>query len=163
MSVVSTVLMVLSLLVAGLSAGTFWIFTIAVMPGLDRAGGRAAMAAMNAVNRAIVNPAFLTVFLGGAVLPAAAGVLLFVTDEPAAGWWSVGAAAGYLLLCLSPTVAVNVPMNEALARRTVPDTEEAAAAVWRGFRVRWVRWNTLRAVGGAGTVIAVAMAFLVRG
>ncbi len=126
-------------LVLGLSAGLFFAFTVAVMPGLRQVDNTAFVATMTAVNRAILNPAFGIVFVGTLVLPALAAVLAFTGGEPTRGWFLVSAGVVNLVGVLGVTGAVSVPLNEALAR----DGSRAA------FEQRWVRFNGVRTVSGA--------------
>lgn len=132
-------------LVLGLSAGLFFAFTVAVMPGLRQVDEAAFVAAMTAINRAIINPAFGIVFVGTLVLPGLAAVLAFASGEPTRAWFLVAAGVVNLAGVLAVTGAVNVPLNEALAR----DGSRTA------FETRWVRFNAVRTVSG---VIAGALA-----
>jgi uncharacterized membrane protein len=130
----------------GLSAGLFFAFTVAVMPGLRQVDDSAFVATMTAINRAILNPAFGIVFVGTLVLPALAAVLAFTSGESTRAWFLVAAGAVNLGGVLAVTGAVNVPLNEALAR----DGSRAA------FETRWVRFNAVRTVSGTlALVIAV--------
>src|SRR5262249_16863870 len=65
-----TVLLALRIVAAlgcGLMAGVFFAFSTSVMRGLARLGPAEAIAAMQAMNRAILNPLFLACFFGSAV------------------------------------------------------------------------------------------------
>ena len=52
----------------GLMAGLFFAFSVAVMRALGRLPAAHGMAAMQSINVAILNPLFLSVFLGTALL-----------------------------------------------------------------------------------------------
>lgn len=96
----------------GLMAGVFFAFSIAIMPALRRVPATQAIAVMQVTNRAIVNPVFLLVFLGTALLNLGALPM---------AWWvgSLGLALSaliYLLGALAVTVAGNIPRNNALDR-----------------------------------------------
>ena len=67
-------LLLLCAIGAGLIGGVFFAFSAFVMKALARLPAREAVAAMNAINVAVVNALFLGVFLGTAVLCAAAAV-----------------------------------------------------------------------------------------
>ena len=126
----------LSALLLGLSAGLFFAFSVSVMPGLQQVDDTAFVGAMNAINRAILNPLFGIVFGGALLVPAVAAVLAFVSGETARGRVIAASGVVYLLGVLVVTDAVSVPLNEALASN----------ADRRAFEPRWVRFNTLRTV-----------------
>jgi hypothetical protein len=53
---------------AGLNAGLFFIFSVCIMGALARLPAEQGIAAMQAINVVILNPLFLLVFMGTAVL-----------------------------------------------------------------------------------------------
>jgi uncharacterized membrane protein len=113
------------------------------------------MAAMQAMNSAILNPLFGLVLGGAAVLCAALAVTApFTTDESHAVLRGVGAAL-YTVGVFALTTGVNVPMNNAL---DAADAGSAAGAqLWRDYLRRWTTWNHVRTVAGAAaTALLVA-------
>jgi uncharacterized membrane protein len=138
---------VVAALLLGLSAGLFFAFTAAIMPGLRDVNDGAFAATMNSINRAILNPLFMLAFLGSLIAAGIATVLAFAGGESARGWVFGVAAAIYLVGVLGVTGAVNVPLNNALAAN-----DDRAA-----FEARWVRFNTLRTVAG---ILALSVALV---
>lgn len=120
-------------LTAGLLAGLFFSFAVAVMPAFRGLGDAAFVSAMNRINVAIVTPIFVVVFFATPVLAVVAGVLL---RSPLAY-----AAAGLGVITLLITLAVNIPLNNQLA----------AGGARTAFENRWVLWNVLRTFTGAGS------------
>lgn len=147
-------LAVLSLVMSGAMFGLFYSWVCSVMWGLDTVDPRVAIAAMQAMNEAIQNAVFLPAFLGTPVVLAAAGWIAWRRARPA-GIAFVAAALVYLLGTLILTMAVNVPMNDALAQVPVPDDQAAAAAIWNAFSPRWQAWNVARTVA-SGAALALA-------
>lgn len=135
-----------ALLTSGLAAGLYYAFSIAVLPGLNELPAQQAVAAMRALNRRILRPAFFAVFIGGPLTALGAGVLLLAQGQRAAGVAFVLAATCTVLGSLAPTVVVNVPMNEALAAPAEPGEDEGVARRWDEYTGRWRRWNTVRAL-----------------
>lgn len=134
----TTLLVALATTLAGLSAGLFATFSYAVMPGLRRADDASFVAAMRAINVAILNPVFALVWAG----PAVAGIAAVIAAwDGGARWWLVAGLTLYVLGAFVVTGAVNVPLNNALEAGTGSVTEVRAA-----FEDRWVRWNHLRSV-----------------
>jgi len=144
-------------LTAGLSAGLFFTWANAVMPGLRRVDDRAFVAVMRRMNVAIVNPLFLVVFLGAPVLTAVAAAAHLDPQRRDALPWIL-AGLGFGLAVLVVTFTVNVPLNNALDAAGEPDTVADAAPVRAAFESRWVRWNVLRAVSAAAALACLAWA-----
>ena len=61
----------------------------------------------------------------------------------------------YLVGGMGLTIMVNVPMNEALALVTVPETTEEAARIWAAYSPRWQVFNTIRTIV-SGVVLMLA-------
>ncbi|QYC45223.1 hypothetical protein Nocox_38365 [Nonomuraea coxensis DSM 45129] len=135
------ILALLTLVLHGLLAGLFYAFSMSVMPGLNAVEPERAEAAMRSVNRKILNPWLFLVFLGSPVAALVAGLL---ADGAAAVWFLAAAGVGFAGSFLV-TVAVNVPMNNALDAGTMP---------WKDYSRRWTAWNTLRA---AASVVSLAL------
>ena len=132
---------------SALVAGVMFAFSTSVMPALGRRPAPEGIGAMQAMNSAILNPAFGLAFGGAALLCAALAVTApFTVDESHALLRGVGAAL-YVVGTFGVTLAINVPMNVEL------DAADAAApegtAVWRRYLRRWTAWNTLRTILGA--------------
>jgi uncharacterized membrane protein len=143
---------------AAVVAGLMFAFSTSVMPGLARRPDAEGIAAMQAMNSAILNPLFGLVFGGTAVLCLVLAVTApFTPDESHA----VLRALGSVLYVVGPfgvTVVANVPMNEALD--AVDPASDEGAAHWRTYLRRWTAWNHLRAL--LGTAAAVLLILAVR-
>ncbi|TDD02755.1 DUF1772 domain-containing protein [Nonomuraea deserti] len=133
-------LSLVALALHGALAGLFYTFSMSVMPGLKAADPAQAEAAMRSINRKILNPWLYLVFLGSPLAALVAGLL---ADAPAALWFFAAAAVNFVGSFLV-TVAINVPMNNALEAGTMP---------WKDYASRWTAWNTLRAVAGVASLV----------
>jgi uncharacterized membrane protein len=141
----------------GLMAGVYFAFSTFIMTSLGRLDQAAGIAAMNAINVDIVRSLFMPLFLGttvaGAVL-VVMGALRF--SEP--GAISMIAGGGlYVVGMFVVTVALNVPLNDALA--AVKPSAPEASALWATYLKDWVFWNHVRTVasGGASALFIVAL------
>ena len=134
---------VLAAMGSGIMSGFFYAFSGTVMGALARVPGAAGIRAMQAVNIVVLSPLFYMLFFGTAVLGL---VLLALAGLGAVSGFAAAGALAYLLGVIAVTVAVNVPMNDALAS-LAPD-EPASAALWHGYLRRWTRWNHVRTVSG---------------
>lgn len=154
----STILLVLATLAAGLTAGVFFLYSNAIMPGLRRVDDRTFVAAFQAIDRAIVNPLFLGGgFVGTLVLTVAAALSHLDAAERGVLAWIVVAGALHAAVMVI-TGVVNVPRNDALKSAGEPDAVDATA-VRRAFdERRWVRWNHVRVVLAIGTAACLCAA-----
>ena len=147
-----SVLLVAAVL-AGLQAGTYFTWATGVMPGLAKVDDRTFVSAVQQMNVAIVNPVFLTTFVGAPLL---AGVAIAVAG-PNARPWAIAAtvlAIGTVVI----TAAGNVPLNDALAAAGPVDRIADLAAVRADFESLWVKLNVARCVTSAGALGCLAWA-----
>jgi uncharacterized membrane protein len=135
----------------GLIAGLFFAFSTCVMKSLGTLPPEHGIAAMQSINVVILNPLFLSVFMGTAV------ACLFTAVVSVMNWSDSGAAyllAGsllYLVGSLGVTMVFNVPRNNALAA-VIPASAEGAA-LWRDYLSTWTSWNHVR---GIASLVAMA-------
>ncbi len=158
MATVDALLFVLTLFAAlgcGLIAGVFFAFSAFVMKALSRLPPSEGIAAMQSINVAVINPVFLTVFLG----TAAACVLTIISSllhwhDPSAVYLLVGSVL-YLAGSFLVTVAFNIPKNDALA--SIAPTDPDSANLWAGYLASWTAWNHIRTVAA----LAAAVLFMI--
>lgn len=140
---------------AGLVGGVFLAFSTFVMKALAQLPPEQGIAAMQRINVVVLNPLFMGLFVGTAVL---AAVCIF------AGFWPWGTtrslllfAAGiaYLLGSFGVTAAFNVPRNERLARMDAASRE--ATDYWPVYVREWLLWNHVRLIA---SLLAAACAGL---
>ena len=125
----------------GLVAGTFALYAHTIMPGLHRTDDRTFVSAFQQIDRAIINPWFMiTAFAGALVLTLAAGVANRGT--PALPW--IAAAFGLYLVAVVVTMAINVPLNDAIKAAGNPARIDVAQVRAQFHETRWVAWNLVR-------------------
>jgi len=138
------IIILVAALGSGLIAGTFFVFSVAIMSAFGRLSPAEGLRAMQSINLVIVNPAFLGVFLGTALLSAVILVVgLFRLGQP--GWaYLITGAAIYLAGSIFVTMVFNVPLNDALeaAQAGTADGE----AVWQNYLRNWTYWNHVRTI-----------------
>lgn len=159
MMTMDTALFILTLLAAlgcGLIAGLFFAFSVSVMPALTRRPPAEGMAAMQAINVAILNPVFGLAFFGTALLCLVAVIVsLLRWGEPGAAYLLAGGLL-YLAGSIGVTMVFNVPQNDALA--AVSPADPVAAGLWADYLTRWTAWNHLRAVASLAATAALILA-----
>ena len=152
MSTTLGMLVIATLVGAGLVTGLLFAFSNFVMRALADLPHEAGMSAMQRINERILNPLFFVLFFGtplGCVVIAMAAVQ--GAGGPGAPWLLAGALT-YLAGPLAITMLCNVPLNNRLAR-TAP---AAAGEAWPEYRRRWQRWNHLRTCVGIASIALLA-------
>jgi uncharacterized membrane protein len=162
MAIVDGLLFTITIVAAlgcGLMAGLFFAFSVSVMRALARLPSAEGIAAMQSINVAIINPAFLTAFFG----TAAACVLVMIAAllrwrDPGAVYLLIGGAL-YLIGTFLVTLVFNVPKNNALASVAATGTE--GASLWTNYLSKWTAWNHVRAAAAlaAATLLTIALCY----
>ena len=150
----------LSLLLSGAIFGFFYAWVCSTMWGLDAADPRIAIAAMQAMNASVRNIVFAPAFFGTPVALILTAALAHGAQKPRAARLFLAGGLLYLFGGMILTMAVNVPMNEALGALTVPDSRDEAAAIWAAYSPRWQVFNTIRTVVSGATLLLAGWAFL---
>jgi uncharacterized membrane protein len=148
-------LKILAVLGCGLVAGVFFAFSTFVMSALARLPEAQGLAAMQSINITVINPLFMTAFLGTGIV---SGLLLIFGAthkyHPGMGLMIAGGAI-YIVGTIFTTFFYNVPLNDALASAK-PGTVEGTH-LWHNYLVQWTAWNHIRTVSS----LIAAGAFLV--
>lgn len=151
------VVVLLAALGCGLIAGVFFAFSSFVMRALSRLPPAQGIAAMQSINIVVINPVFLGVFLGTAVLCVAVLISAFLLRPAPGALYAVAGSGLYLVGTFLVTMAFNVPRNDALAAVEPASTE--GAGVWNDYLVTWTRWNHVRTLAAlaAAALLTVAL------
>jgi uncharacterized membrane protein len=134
-----------STMTVGLMAGVFGLYAHAIMPGLGRTDDRTFVGAFQAIDRAILNPWFVPVFVGALIFTGASAALHLTTAHKPVAYWIIAASILYLIAFVI-TIGIHVPLNDAIKAAGDPDRIADLAAVRRRFETKWVQWNIVRAV-----------------
>jgi uncharacterized membrane protein len=127
---------------AGLIAGTFFCFSSFVMPALARLEPVQAVAAMQKINISVVNPLFMAVLFGTAILYAAQAFAAFRSGLDTVSMWWLLASILYVVCTIGITLFGNVPLNGKLA--DLASTSSETAEFWAQYVKDWTRWNSMR-------------------
>jgi uncharacterized membrane protein len=149
--------MILALLVcigAGIVGGVFFAFSTFVMKALAQLPHNQGVAAMQRINVVVLNPLFLGVFLGTALLSAACLIAAFFPWAALRSALLLAASILYLVGCFFVTIRRNVPMNERLARLNKESSQ--AAEYWPAYVRTWSMWNHLRTMGSLASAACSA-------
>jgi len=155
-----TGLLWLSVVGCGLLAGLYFAFSVFIMTALGRIDQAAGIAAMNAINKVIVQSLFLPIFLGSTLTCLALAILApFRWDEPGAAMWLAGGAL-YVVGMFVVTMVFNVPLNNALA--AVQPASGEAATIWARYLTDWTWWNHVRTIASTLAFVLFIAAIAMR-
>ncbi|NLR79554.1 DUF1772 domain-containing protein [Chitinophaga eiseniae] len=135
---ITHIIQILATVSTGLITGLLFGFLIAINPAFTRLRDAPYIAAMQAINRVIVNPLFILNFLG-------AGILLPLAAFMQGSWCLWMAAALYVFGVLGVTIGGNIPLNSVLDKFPLDTaTPEAAASARTAFAIPWNKWHVVR-------------------
>lgn len=132
-----------AVLTTGLMAGVYVIYSNAFMPGLAKTDDKTFVGAFQAVDRAILNPLFLVVGFVGSLLLTVVAALLSL-GEDALAWIAIAFLLNLITVII--TIAINVPLNDALKAAGDPDTIDVTAARTAFNEARWRSYNLGRSI-----------------
>ena len=163
MEVFRGAVLIAATITTGLVTGVFFAYANSIMPGLRRTDDRTFVGAFQALDRAIINPLFMACFFGALVFTGLAAVLhLDADNRPVLPW--VAAAFVLYLAAVVITLAVNVPLNDALRAAGDPDRIGDLRAVRRRFsESRWAAWNLVRALAAVVAFGCLSWALVAHG
>ncbi len=158
----SNAILALAATLTALSAGLFYAYSCSVNPGLGRLPDDQYLAAMQSINRAILNPLFFMSFMGTLILlPIAAWLNYqgmskrFILLAAAAVLYTVGT------FCV--TIFGNVPLNNVLDSLDLSSASaEKMKEVRLAFETPWNRLHQVRTLANIGALVLVMVACLLR-
>jgi len=127
---------------SGLVAGIFFAFSTFVMGALGRIQQAAGISAMQSINVVVLNPAFLSVFVGTAILGGILVVTAFIGWTSPRSLYLVAGGLLYVVGCFGVTMMFNVPLNDALAAVAADSAD--GAKLWARYLTEWTNWNSVR-------------------
>ncbi|WP_254163919.1 anthrone oxygenase family protein [Chryseosolibacter histidini] len=153
-----TTILITTAMTTALIGGLFYAYSCSVNPGLGRLPDAQYIAAMQAINEAIINPLFMMSFMG---------TLLLLPLSTYCHYSATPTARFYLLLLATVTYAVgvfgvtmfgNVPLNDALARINLNASADELKAQRTLFEGPWNSLHRIRSLASALTILFVVMA-----
>lgn len=141
---------------AGTVGGIFFGFSSFIMKALSKLPTAQGVAAMQRINVVVLNPVFLTLFVGTAVLGVACVALAFFPWSVSRSPLLIAAGTLYVMGSFLVTGIFNVPMNNRLERLDAESAE--AAAYWPQYVHQWLRWNHVRTAASAASAACSALA-----
>jgi uncharacterized membrane protein len=140
---------------SGVIGGVFFAFSVMVMRPLASLPSQHGVAAMQAVNVDALRPPFLGVFVGTALVSAAAVVGALVDWDDASPYVLAGGLL-YVVGSFGLTAAYHVPRNEALDK--VDPTAATASDHWARYVREWTTANHVRAAAAIAAALLLTVA-----
>jgi uncharacterized membrane protein len=161
MDTVRTLSLIAATLTMGLVTGAFVLYWHTIMPGLAGTDDRTFVSAFGSLDRAIINPWFMiSGFLGALVFTLIAAFTQF--GRPAFGWVVIALALYAAVFVI--TIAVNVPLNDAIKAAGLPDNPAELAAIREAFdEAKWRAWNLVRVIASVAAFASLTWALVEHG
>jgi len=152
--------LVISALLTGISAGLFYSYSCSVNPGLGKLGDAEYLRAMQEINKAILNPAFFTSFMGSVVMLVLANWLSYSGQHAFQLKMLLTATVIYLVGVFGLTVTGNVPLNEALAGFDIGGASATEIAQQRKlFEQPWNKFHAIRTFCSLAAFVFTLLSF----
>ncbi|WP_115462162.1 anthrone oxygenase family protein [Winogradskyella aurantiaca] len=137
------IVLILSVLFTGLTAGLCFTWSNAVTPGIGRLDDISYLKSFQAMNRAIINAQFMLVFMGPIIL-LFFNAYLFKNNDTGFCLFLI-AAILFLIGIGLVTVFGNVPLNEILDKSNLESLSKLELQTLRSkFEQPWNRWHMVR-------------------
>lgn len=138
--------LLVSTLLTGLTAGLCFTWGNAVTPGIGRLNDLGFLQAFQEMNRAIINPTFLVIFMGPFFVHIA-NVYLFRTAPAQLQWMIIAAAILYILGLVFVTIFGNFPLNELIDKVDLTQMSPDELKHLRNqFEDKWNRFHLIRTI-----------------
>lgn len=137
-------LTMISALSSGLVAGIFFAFSSFVMAALARVTPEQGISVMQQINITVLNPLFLGLFMGMAILSLLMMAIAVMRWQEAGSFYLLAGGVLYLGGTFLVTMLGNVPLNDALM--AADPASGAGASLWQNYLSGWTMWNHVRTV-----------------
>ncbi|NBC02913.1 MAG: DUF1772 domain-containing protein [Bacteroidetes bacterium] len=139
------IVLYIAILLTGLSAGLFYSWQASVIPGTKLTRDSTYIETMQKINRAIINPPFMLIFLGSLLVQVLS--VLFYWNTGISLWLILAATLIYGAGTVIVTGLGNVPLNDALDELHLDDlSQEEISKERHDYEVPWNRLHLVRTI-----------------
>ncbi|WP_224311599.1 MULTISPECIES: DUF1772 domain-containing protein [Nostocaceae] len=140
-------------------AGVFFAFSTFVMNALARLQPTQGIVAMQSINITVINPLFMTAFLGTGVACMILLISLLLNRHQPSAVYLLAGSLLYLFGTFGVTIIFNVPLNKALAIAN-PDSTDGVK-LWTSYLTNWTFWNHIRTAAAlaASALLTIALRY----
>jgi uncharacterized membrane protein len=155
----ATIVLIVTATTTGLIAGLFYAYSCSINLGLGRLPDGAYLAAMQSINKAILNPVFFASFMGTLILLPLCTYLHYRQPLSPKFIILLIATTLYLTSVFGVTIFGNVPLNEGLAKFdfSIASIEDISRERIN-FEKPWNRLHHIRTVASVVTLVLVIIA-----
>lgn len=138
-----------STLLTGLTAGLCFTWANAITPGIGRLNDLTFLQSFQAMNRAILNPTFIIIFMGPFFVHLA-NIFLFRSSPSLIFWLILSAAILYIGGLILVTIFGNVPLNEMLDKVNLTQSSPQELHIIRdNFESKWNAFHRVRTISSS--------------
>lgn len=140
-----TIVLFLALLTTGLSSGLFYAWQVSVIPGTRRASDYSYLETMQQINRAIINPWFMFIFMGALLFLVWSTYFSYQAADKSVFTLMVLATISYAAGTFGVTAAGNVPLNNWLDAINLNQLSELQLIETRAnYEPKWNKYHMIR-------------------
>lgn len=134
-----------TVVLTGLSAGLFYAWAVSVIPGTKLTSNISYLETMQHINRAIINPWFMVIFMGPLLGMIISGIMNYGSGIDATFWYVVVAFLTYLVGTFGVTALGNVPLNDGLDAIPIGKlTGDEMNSIRLAYEQRWNKLHNIR-------------------
>jgi uncharacterized membrane protein len=157
----ASITLIVTATTTALIAGLFFAWSCSISAGLSVLTDSEYIAAMQAINRAILNPLFFSCFMGTAILLPISTYQHYSFSPPIEFWLLLFASLIYMVGVMGVTIFGNVPMNEVLDAFNIQTASLQEISAQRAkFEIPWTRLNFIRTISSTASIVLVIIACL---
>ncbi|GAB1257452.1 DUF1772 domain-containing protein [Aurantivibrio plasticivorans] len=151
-------MILLLILMTGLMAGIYFVFSVVIMKSLAALPANDGAKAMNKINDVILNTAFMPLFFISTLWFAGLIVWSFADWHVGRSSLEVSAAVIYIVGMFCVTAFGNVPLNNYLKQSE--DNEQYLTRAWQEYLSKWTVLNHLRTISCIAACAVLVLAQL---
>ncbi|MCS3799435.1 DUF1772 domain-containing protein [Niastella sp. OAS944] len=159
----ANITLLITALTTALIAGLFYSYSCSVNPGLGKLPDAGYLAAMQSINREILNPLFFMSFIGTLILLPVSAWVQYSNPAHTRFYLLLAATVIYALGTFGVTIMGNVPLNNALDGFQLQSASPETLQQYRqSFEKPWNRLHSIRTMANAITLILVLLACIAK-
>jgi len=140
-------ILLITTVIMGLTAGIFYCWSVSVTPGLALLSDKEYITTFQQLNKAIQNPLFFICIMGTMFLLPLSTWVYYQKPLPLSFWLLLAASIIYFVGVMGVTMGANVPMNNEMdVFNTATATIAEISAKRIGFEAKWNFLNNIRTI-----------------
>ena len=157
----TAIILILTATSTALIAGLFYSYSCSVNLGLGKLPDEGYLAAMQSINREILNPVFFATFIGTLLLLPVSTWLQYSAGASKSFLFLLAATLIYAVGVFGVTIFGNVPLNEALDKFNLHSASMEEIKNQRAmFEIPWNKLHNIRTIANIVALVLVIMACL---